>query len=73
MKSKKFIDEPVEGCITLELYRSIGWRRFGVAMVYARGDNRTLVAHRLRNHRKYLREFSLDEPKKVVDIVPINL
>jgi hypothetical protein len=67
MQHKKFIDMPEEGFVTLELYRSIGWRRFGVAMVYATNDNRDLTAHRLRNHRNALREFTLEEPKKVVD------
>ena len=73
MRYKKLIDEPEEGFTTALLSKVIDGRVFAVDMCWGPEESRAFTAHRLRNYRRALREFSLHEPKKVVDIVPINL
>jgi len=73
MRSKKLEGNPMAGHTTRILSKFIEGRMFSVAVCSGSEEERIWTAHRLRNARKYLREFSLDEPKKVIDIVPANL
>ena len=68
MYYKKLEGVPERGFVTIQLSRFIGFRRFGIDLVYGLDENRIFTARRIRIARKYLREFILDEePKKVVD------
>ena len=50
------------------LKRVIEGRTFCIDVCRGEAESRGWFAHRIRNARKYLREFILDEkPKKVVD------
>ena len=53
----------------VHLKKFIGHRQFYIDVDYALTEARDLTARRIRNARKYLREFTLEEPKKVIDIL----
>ena len=51
------------------LKRIIEGRTFCIDVCREEEESRGWFAHRIRNARQYLREFTLEEPKKVVDIL----
>lgn len=68
MHFKKYNNHPLQDLTTILLSKRIGDRIFQIDVCYANVDDRRFVARRIRNSRQYLREFILDELKKVVDI-----
>jgi hypothetical protein len=73
MKFEKMPSIPGINSTIIRFWKRVGNRTFSIDVTYYFNEERRWIAHKLREARAHLREFTLEEPKKVVDFTEIKL